>query len=210
MRRARARRSTSPCSTPRSRSWAVRRASGTTPARPPKAPATAVSGWSPPPNTMPDRRWLDRAGCQPPAADRGAVRGARAMPEMLEDPRFANHAARVENYADVKGWLTRDTADAGSGDARACADRSRRARREAARYRRNPVAPAHGGARAGAAGAAARDGRRWRCSGRGFAVEADAAPQRAGAGRRYRSGAGATGPDAQRDIAALARMPRAI
>lgn len=26
--------------------------------------------------------------------------------EMLEDPRFATHAARVENYAALKGWLT--------------------------------------------------------------------------------------------------------
>lgn len=27
-------------------------------------------------------------------------------PEMLTDPRFADHAARVENYAALKGWLT--------------------------------------------------------------------------------------------------------
>lgn len=27
-------------------------------------------------------------------------------PEMLDDPRFATHAARVENYAAVKSWLT--------------------------------------------------------------------------------------------------------
>lgn len=27
-------------------------------------------------------------------------------PEMLADPRFATHAARVENYAALKGWLT--------------------------------------------------------------------------------------------------------
>ena len=28
-------------------------------------------------------------------------------PEMIADPRFASHAARVEHYAEVRDWLTR-------------------------------------------------------------------------------------------------------
>lgn len=35
-----------------------------------------------------------------------ALFAALGAPEMIDDPRFATHAARVENYAALKGWLT--------------------------------------------------------------------------------------------------------
>jgi CoA:oxalate CoA-transferase len=97
--------------------------------------------------------------------------------ELLGDPRFASHSARVEHYADLKDWLTRELLDR---DAAALEVELTAAGVPAARLRDigEILSHPHMAARGLLEQALLPDGQPLAVLGPGFAVETDGAPTR--------------------------------